>query len=922
MDALLPGSKDPAKLKFRTLFNGLTIGPLLKKGTSQCDRTISGTDALTGFDLTTDIKSFFGAHAYPILHHYIEHTALISGAAINDDVTSLVDPHITTTTPDSILSSVPGAKDLKFTQLTRNSAVGAGSILPQCFFTLEAPGAATRYEPEEYYVSFRFQLPDLNTILTVPSGGGHWWAFFDYKHDGYLSQQYGDYRLISQIIKGADGVLYWNTRADNQANGGGVVPSVGPGLIKYWESNVTTGVDLETPLLFECYVRRPQKIWVRSSTTESGASGPKYRKDLVTGITKMGVTNLSTGVFTTLANQIGGEQMGNENLVLGRAFHGFYSATANNVSYLTDLQFWDSIPAHSSLSKRYTYNRAKFYAPLRGSLALTKGTGSATFTRATAAWEFNELGKLYKVPSGAVRMRGYRPVVNWFADPDNISGSASWAVSNVSKASATGPDGAASDGCLITCTSNTSNNIRQLYTSGNLGGNTRTYRFLYKPGTAGWLRVIYYGGSTDRVSLWFNATTNTIGTVSTSGSGWEIGSYALTASVVYPGWYEIYMVATTPNAGTHYMQMGFVDANNSTNTTAVNGLTLTIAHPMLEDSTGQSDKTPSEYVYGDNGAGANGVKYYATYKNGTDIADADYRGVGLNPNQIINTLLWCRDLTNAAWVKTGITPTLNQTGLDDQSNSCSLLTATTTDGTALQTITAAAAAACSGFYVKRSVGSGSIYFTRDGGTNWTDITSLINNSTFTFVKIENTSVTNPQVGFKIATSGDAIVVDAGINHLGTKIASCPILTTSASVTVNAETLTYPTTYNIETSQGTILATFTADSYSSGMGNIVGSSTAGLATSSSYTCQAKDGTNTVNGSAASPSGTIKIGMAWNASLGTMQAIGENGIETNGTYDGSLGLSTIAILPSVDGYIKDVACFNIVLANSEVQSVFNS
>ena len=107
-----------------------------------------------------------------------------------------------------------------------------------------------------------------------------------------------------------------------------------------------------------------------------------------------------------------------------------------------------------------------------------------------------------------------------------------------------------------------------------------------------------------------------------------------------------------------------------------------------------------------------------------------------------------------------------------------------------------------------------------------------------------------------------------------------------------------------------------------MGNIVGSSTAGLVTSSSYTCQAKDGTNTVNGSAASPSGTIKIGMAWDANLGTMYAIGENGIETSGTYDGSLGLSTIAILPSVDGYIKDVACFNIVLSSSEVQSVFNS
>ena len=53
-------------------------------------------------------------------------------------------------------------------------------------------------------------------------------------------------------------------------------------------------------------------------------------------------------------------------------------------------------------------SQAPLYWPLRGSLALQAGSGSVTYTRATAAWEFNETGKLYRVPSGAVRMRGYR----------------------------------------------------------------------------------------------------------------------------------------------------------------------------------------------------------------------------------------------------------------------------------------------------------------------------------------------------------------------------------------------------------------------------------------------------------------------------------------------------------------------------------
>ena len=147
-----------------------------------------------------------------------------------------------------------------------------------------------------------------------------------------------------------------------------------------------------------------------------------------------------------------------------------------------------------------------FYAQLTSTLALTNGTGSATFTRATAAWDFNDEGKLYRVPSGAVRMRGYRPVINWFVSPNDIAGSASWIVGNVSKASAIGPDGSTSDGCLLTCTANAANSISQNYNSAKVGGNTRTYRFLYKPGTAGWVRVLFYAGSTDRVSLWFNAT--------------------------------------------------------------------------------------------------------------------------------------------------------------------------------------------------------------------------------------------------------------------------------------------------------------------------------------------------------------------------------------------------------------------------------
>ena len=556
---------------------------------------------------------------------------------------------------------------------------------------------------------------------------------------------------------------------------------------------------------------------------------------------------------------------------------------------------------------------APFFWPLRGSLALQAGSGSVTYTRATAAWEFNELGKLYKVPSGAVRMRGYRPVVNWFISPENMAGSASWVADFSSKSSVIGPDGVVSDGCLWTVTTGPGNNIRQSYTPSNIGGSGyKAIRIRYKPGTSQWVRVFAYLDGSNRIFFWCNLTTHAVGTV-VSGGTFSLISVSINLSADYPGWYEINVVYVSPTSGSaQIFQVINVDADNSVAQTLVTGRYVTFAHPQLT-----ATDYITEYVSGDNGAGANGVKYFATYKDGTPIPEANLLGARLNPSATTNNLLHCRDLTNAVWVKTGITTTLNQTGLDNQSNSCSLLTATTTDGTALQTITAAAAAASSGFYVKRSVGSGSVYFTRDGGTNWTDITSLINNSTFTFVKIENTSVTNPQVGFKIATSGDEIIVDAGINHLGAQICETPILTTSAAVTVNADVLTAPAASNFSDTAGTILATVTRDDWTAGNGSAVGSSTRGLYTSSSNSgAQGVDGTNTVNGPSGTPSGTMRIGIRWSGS--SMQVFSNGVFQSAGSYDGSFNLASIAAAAGAQCTIKDIAIWQTSLSDEDMIS----
>lgn len=148
-----------------------------------------------------------------------------------------------------------------------------------------------------------------------------------------------------------------------------------------------------------------------------------------------------------------------------------------------------------------------------------------------------------------------------------------------------------------------------------------------------------------------------------------------------------------------------------------------------------------------------------------------------------NHCLYSRDLSNAVWSKTDCTGAKNQIGLDGVANSASLLTATGANGTAFQTLAMASSAKSYYVYLKRSVGSGTISITDDGGGNYTTCTGL-SSSAFTKYRITRTQA-NPVVGFKITTSGDAIIVDC--NQLEqTAFSTSFIPTTSIPVTRTTE----------------------------------------------------------------------------------------------------------------------------------------
>lgn len=153
-----------------------------------------------------------------------------------------------------------------------------------------------------------------------------------------------------------------------------------------------------------------------------------------------------------------------------------------------------------------------------------------------------------------------------------------------------------------------------------------------------------------------------------------------------------------------------------------------------------------------------------------------------------NVVLQNRDLTDAAWAVSNVTAAKDQTGIDGSANSASSITATAIDGTILQSITLASSARYQTAYVKRLVGTGTVNMTMDNGTTWTPITVT---AAWTRVSIPSQTVTDPIVGFQIATSGDSIAVDVVQNENGAFITSA-IPTTTAAVARAADVITLAT----------------------------------------------------------------------------------------------------------------------------------
>lgn len=146
-----------------------------------------------------------------------------------------------------------------------------------------------------------------------------------------------------------------------------------------------------------------------------------------------------------------------------------------------------------------------------------------------------------------------------------------------------------------------------------------------------------------------------------------------------------------------------------------------------------------------------------------------------------NRVLSCRALINAAWTKSSCTAAYTATGIDGAANSASTLTASGANATCLQSITSTSRARVLSVFLKRRTGTGTVQTTIDGGTTW--VTRTLDG---TWQRFQTTvTSTNPSVGVRIVTSGDAIDFDVMQEEDGA-LATSPILTYSATATRAAD----------------------------------------------------------------------------------------------------------------------------------------
>ena len=171
---------------------------------------------------------------------------------------------------------------------------------------------------------------------------------------------------------------------------------------------------------------------------------------------------------------------------------------------------------------------------------------------------------------------------------------------------------------------------------------------------------------------------------------------------------------------------------------------------------------------------ASGVPaFYGARWTGTEWVDTEVDGVTPLTNTI-GLAFWpsttnvipadeYRDFTHVNWVKTNGSITAGNVTLIDGTVVADQNTFTASAGNATIIKTAYVSASgvhAGGFFVKRKTGTGTVEVCVDNGTTWVDVTTLVDSdSGWHMPQTTLPTVTDPQVGLRLVTSGDAVYLD-------------------------------------------------------------------------------------------------------------------------------------------------------------------
>jgi 3-methyladenine DNA glycosylase Tag len=594
----------------------------------------------------------------------------------------------------------------------------------------------------------------------------------------------------------------------------------------------------------------------------------------------------------------------------------------------------------------FTSDNPSFQANLTNTLDLQAGIGKPTFTRATVATVTDFEGLIKNVKSGEARFEGARRVENLALQSEAFD-NASWLKFNstITENATVSPNGTVSADKVYE--DNTTNYHRVERTSSIDLGRSYTLSVFAKMAERSYviLSAQTYAGA----SAWFNLSNGTVGTVSGDLSGKQA-----TIQNIGNGWYRVSLTWTANITGAATIRASVSNADNVSNYLGDGTSGIYVWGAQLEDVTGQANQNPSEYVSTGvktstpyHGANVDGVKYFTTYNGNTVASNVVTEATGANiPDATLhgyvaegartNLVLQSESIYTTNWAKfNNSTAGLATTTAPSGANTAGLWSRTSTSASYIYQVISKPASALPytlSLYVKSNTGRyaaitlQSVYpdyvrATFDlqtetistpaiGGTFTTpsaSITSVGNG----WYRITLSAVSSTSIGITpyLSFNSNGVAVDGidssstssgyfwGIQVEQASFASSYIPTTTASVTRNADVLSYPTSGNFSDTTGSAYAEYGHYSWSNNSSHrIIGNTAAPGAclfagSNSSFRSGVSDNTTALNGPGDTTLGIIKGASKWYGS--SMKAFSDGLIGSEGNYDGSFNLTSLGI-----------------------------